>query len=109
MSNWTGSMYVVTAHQYVVEAESYDEARDKIVSLFEEGVEADDTIDVDCYPENIREGDEDMERWCVAESRFAALLHWERMFRNLFVDDEHADFIADTLTRAREKLKGDMP
>ena len=109
MSNWTGSMYLTTAHHYFVEAESYDEAREKIVSLFEEGVEADDTTDVDCYPENIREGDEDITSYFLAESRFAALLHWERMFRNLFVDDEHADFIADTLSRAREKLRGDRP
>jgi hypothetical protein len=47
-------MLVMTAHQYV-EAESYDEARTKIVDLFEEGVVADHTLDVDCYPENIRE------------------------------------------------------
>lgn len=58
MSRWTGSMLVMTAHQYVVDAESYDEAREKIVELFEEGVIADATIDVDCYPENIREEDE---------------------------------------------------
>jgi hypothetical protein len=30
-------MEVLTAHKYVVEAESYDEARDKIVELFENG------------------------------------------------------------------------
>jgi hypothetical protein len=53
MSKWTGSMLVMTAHQYVVEAESYDEAREKIVSLFEEGVVADHTFDVDCYPERV--------------------------------------------------------
>ena len=58
MSIWTGSMLVMTAHQYVVEAESYDEARAKIVDLFEEGVVADHTLDVDCYPENILEEDE---------------------------------------------------
>ena len=46
-------MLVMTAHQYVVEAESYDEAREKIVSLFEEGVVADHTFDVDCYPERV--------------------------------------------------------
>jgi len=51
-------MLVMTAHQYVVEAESYDEAQAKIVDLFEEGVVADRTIDVDCYPENILEEDE---------------------------------------------------
>jgi hypothetical protein len=48
-------MLVMTAHQYVVEAESYDEARAKIVDLFEEGVVADHTLDVDCYPENTME------------------------------------------------------
>jgi hypothetical protein len=53
MSKWTGSMLVMTAHQYVVEAESYDEARDKIVSLFEEGVVADHTFNVDYYPERV--------------------------------------------------------
>ena len=55
MSKWKGAVMVLTAHKYVVEAESYDEAREKIVSLFEEGVVADHTLDVDCYPENIRE------------------------------------------------------
>lgn len=55
MSKWTGSMLVMTAHQYVVDAESYHEAREKIVELFEEGVIADFELDVDCYPENIRE------------------------------------------------------
>ena len=59
MSNWTGSMLVMTAHLYVVEAESYDEARAKIVDLFEEGVVADHTFDIDCYPENVREEDEE--------------------------------------------------
>jgi hypothetical protein len=48
----------MTAHQYVVDAESYDEAREKIERLFEDGAIADATIDVDCYPENIREEDE---------------------------------------------------
>ena len=51
-------MTVITAHQYVVEAESYDEARAKIVDLFEEGVVADHTLDVDYYTENVREEDE---------------------------------------------------
>jgi len=51
-------MLVITAHQYVVDAESYDEAREKIVELFEEGVIADATIDVDRYTENVREEDE---------------------------------------------------
>jgi len=58
MSRWTGSMTVITSHQYVVEAESYDEARAKIVDLFEEGVVADHTLDVDYYTENVREEDE---------------------------------------------------
>ncbi len=58
---------------------------------------------IDYAPTEIEEADSDLK-----ERRAAALRHWERMFRNLFVDDEHADFIADTLTRAREKLRGDM-
>lgn len=58
MSRWTGSMLVMTAHQYVVDAESYDEAREKIVELFEGGAIADFELDVDCFPENIREEDE---------------------------------------------------
>jgi hypothetical protein len=45
----------LTGLEFTVEAESYDEARTKIVDLFEEGVVADHTLDVDCYPENIRE------------------------------------------------------
>ena len=55
MSRWTGAMLVMTAHQYVVDAESYDEAREKIERLFEDGAIADATIDVDCYTENVRE------------------------------------------------------
>jgi len=51
-------MLVMTAHQYVVDAESYDEAREKIVGLFEEGAPADAVLDVDCYTENVREEDE---------------------------------------------------
>jgi len=58
MSRWTGAMLVITAHQYVVDAESYEEACEKIEELFEEGVIADATIDVDCYTENVREEDE---------------------------------------------------
>jgi len=38
----------------------------------------------------------------LTQSQIAALLHWEKMFRNLFVDDEHADFIADILAEARK-------
>jgi hypothetical protein len=37
MSKWKGAVMVLTAHKYVVEAESYDEAREKIVELFENG------------------------------------------------------------------------
>lgn len=51
-------MLVMTAHQYVVDAESYEEAREKIERLFEDGAIADATLDVDCYTENIREEDE---------------------------------------------------
>jgi hypothetical protein len=35
MNKWKGAVMVLTAHKYVVEAESYDEAREKIVELFE--------------------------------------------------------------------------
>jgi len=34
----------------------------------------------------------------------AALLHWEKMFRNGGVDDEHGEFIAGVLAQARKKL-----
>jgi|SaaInl5LU_22_DNA_1037371.scaffolds.fasta_scaffold31728_2 hypothetical protein len=39
----------------------------------------------------------------LMESRAAALRHWERMFRNLFVDDEHSEFIAGILAAAGKK------
>ena len=51
-------MLVKTAHQYVVDAESYEEAREKIERLFEDGVIADAMFDFDCYTENVREEDE---------------------------------------------------
>jgi hypothetical protein len=41
-----------------VEAESYDEARDKIVELFENGEPPIAETDVSCYTENVREEDE---------------------------------------------------
>lgn len=56
MSRWTGAVMVLTAHKYVVEAESCDEARDKIVELFENGEPPIAETDVSCYTENIREG-----------------------------------------------------
>lgn len=34
----------------------------------------------------------------------AALAHWEKMFREGGVDDEHGEFIAGVLAQAREKL-----
>ena len=55
MSKWTGAVMVLTAHKYVVAAESYHEARDKIVELFENGEPPIAETDVSCYTENIRE------------------------------------------------------
>jgi hypothetical protein len=55
MSKWKGAVMVLTAHKYVVEAESYDEARDKIVELFENGEPPIAETDVSCYTENVLE------------------------------------------------------
>ena len=40
----------------------------------------------------------------VGERR-AALQHWENCFRNGTVDDDHAEFIAEVLTKAKEELE----
>lgn len=37
-------------------------------------------------------------------SKSESLLHWEKKFRDGTVDDEHRDFIADTLAAAREDI-----
>jgi len=44
-------------------------------------------------------------RETTREERFTALAHWEKMFRGGTLDDKHADFLADTLAAAREKLR----
>jgi hypothetical protein len=54
---------------------------------------------IDYAPTETEEADSDLN-----ERRAAALRHWERMFRNLFVDDEHAEFIAGILAKAREEI-----
>ena len=38
----------------------------------------------------------------INEERRAALQHWENCFRNGTVDDEHAEFIAGILAKAKE-------
>jgi hypothetical protein len=39
----------------------------------------------------------------VKERRAAALRHWERCFLDGTVDDQHAEFIAGILAKAREE------
>ena len=58
MSKWTGAMIVSDAHVYQVEADSYEEAQQKIVALFAAGEPADYLQEMECYTENIREEDE---------------------------------------------------
>ena len=48
------------------------------------------------------EEDEELQHYILAKERFAALVHWEKRFRDGTVDDEHGDFIANTLAAARE-------
>tara|TARA_R110000823_G_C15792917_1_gene486321 strand:+ start:68 stop:244 length:177 start_codon:yes stop_codon:yes gene_type:complete len=55
MSRWTGAMIVSDAHVYEVEADSYEEAQQKIVALFAAGEPADYLQEMECYTENIRE------------------------------------------------------
>lgn len=46
-----------------------------------------------------------LEGYALAESRLAALRHWERCFLDGTVDDQHAEFIAGILAKAREELE----
>ena len=55
-------------------------------------------------PENEEEDDAEQARYVLAESRFNALVHWERCFRDGTVDDEHAEFIAGVLAKARKEV-----
>jgi hypothetical protein len=45
-----------------------------------------------------------VERCAVAESKSASLKHWEQCFLSGTVDDEHAEFIAGVLAKAREDI-----
>lgn len=58
MSKWTGAVIVSDAHVYEVEADSYEEARQKIFALFAGGEPADYLQEMEWYTENIREEDE---------------------------------------------------
>jgi hypothetical protein len=52
----------------------------------------------------IEEGDASAEMQ-IAERRAAALRHWERCFLDGTVDDQHAEFIAGILAKAREEIE----
>jgi hypothetical protein len=39
------------------------------------------------------------------EDRRTALQHWEKCFRDGTVEDEHAEFIAEVLAKAKEELE----
>ena len=41
----------------------------------------------------------------IAESRAAALRHWERCFLDGTFDDQNAEFIAGILAKAREEIE----
>jgi len=58
MSKWKGAMIVSDAHVYEVEADSYEEAQQKIVALFAAGEPANYLQEMECYPENIHKEEE---------------------------------------------------
>ena len=58
MSRWTGAMVVTEAHVYEVEADSQEQARERIESLFENGEPAVHVHVVACYPEGISQREE---------------------------------------------------
>jgi hypothetical protein len=63
-----------------------------------------------CYPcvEKLPNEEQEQARCVLAEGRFNALVHWEKCFLDGTLDDEHAEFIAGVLAKAREKLREDM-
>jgi hypothetical protein len=50
------------------------------------------------------DNEDEVERCAVAESKSASLKHWEQCFLSGTVDDEHAEFIAGVLAKAREDI-----
>ena len=54
--------------------------------------------------------DEEQEQASYVDNakRFKALVHWEKCFLDGTLEDEHAEFIAGVLAKAREKLREDM-
>ena len=55
---------------------------------------------IDYAPTEVEEADSDLN-----ERRAAALRHWERCFLDGTVDDQHAEFIAGILAKAREEIE----
>ena len=55
-------------------------------------------------PEDEEEDDAEQARYTLAEGRFNALVHWEKCFLDGTVDDEHAEFIAGVLAKARKEV-----
>jgi hypothetical protein len=55
-------------------------------------------------PEDEEEDDAEQARYTLAEGRFNALVHWEKCFLDGTLDDEHAEFIAGVLAKARKEV-----
>jgi hypothetical protein len=52
----------------------------------------------------IAEDDAEQARYTLAEGRFNALVHWEKCFLDGTLEDEHAEFIAGVLAKARKEV-----
>ena len=50
------------------------------------------------------EEDDEQARYTLAKGRFNALVHWERCFLDGTLEDEHAEFIAGVLAKARKEV-----
>jgi hypothetical protein len=50
------------------------------------------------------EEDEEQARYTLAEGMFNALVHWEKCFLDGTLEDEHAEFIAGVLAKARKEV-----
>jgi hypothetical protein len=48
--------------------------------------------------------DAEQARYTLAEGRFNALVHWEKCFLDGTLEDEHAEFIAGVLSKARKEV-----
>ena len=59
---------------------------------------------IEFLPADEEDEEDEQARYTLAEGRFNALVHWEKCFLDGTLEDEHAEFIAGVLAKARKEV-----